>query len=60
MPKKITSETKEAIDKMLTKDPVDRIPLAAIRGLKYFKNYLEMEPVIIGIMLGVHPMPIDL
>ena len=56
----MTSETKEAIDKMLTKDPVDRIPLAAIRGLKYFKNYLEMEPVIIGIMLGVHPMPIDL
>lgn len=60
LPKKITSDASEAIHQMLKNDPVERIELGKIRGLKYFRSYLEMEPKIIGIILGIHPMPIDL
>lgn len=44
---------------MLVTDPKQRITIPELRKLRFFKNLREVEPKIIGIIVGFHPMPID-
>lgn len=44
---------------MLVTDPKERITIREMRKLKFFMDLQDIEPKIIGIIVGFHPMPID-
>jgi hypothetical protein len=44
---------------MLVTDPEKRITIPEIRKLKFFKEIKNIEPEIIGLIVGFHAMPID-
>lgn len=44
---------------MLITNPEKRITIPEIRNLKFFRDLREIEPKVIGIIVGFHPMPID-
>lgn len=44
---------------MLVTDPKERITIPEMRKLKFFMDLEDIEPKIIGIIVGFHPMPID-
>jgi hypothetical protein len=44
---------------MLVTNPKDRITIPELRKLKFFVNLKNIEPKIIGLIIGFHPTPID-
>lgn len=44
---------------MLVTNPTKRITIPELRKLQFFKNLRQVEPKIIGLIVGFHPMPID-
>lgn len=59
LPSDISVEAIEVIQKMLVTDPEKRITIPEIRKLKFFKEIKNIEPEIIGLIVGFHAMPID-
>jgi serine/threonine protein kinase len=59
IPSNISLEATEVIKKMLINDPAERLNIPKLRRLKFFTDLRTVEPKIIGIIVGFHPMPID-
>jgi 5'-AMP-activated protein kinase catalytic alpha subunit len=59
IPSDISLEATEVIKKMLVNDPAKRLTIPKLRKLKFFTDLRTVEPKLIGIIVGFHPMPID-
>ena len=59
LPCDISMEAIDVIRKMLVTDPEQRIKLREIRKLAYFQELKKIQPEVIGLIVGFHPMPID-
>jgi hypothetical protein len=59
IPSDISLEATIVIKKILINNPVERPTIPKLRKLKFFTNLKSIEPKIIGIIVGFHPMPID-
>lgn len=60
MPEYVSPEAREAIEAMLVTNPDKRITIQQLRRLTFFEKIKHLEPQIYGLMVGMHPMPIDL
>lgn len=60
VPEYLSEEAKDVLKCMLNVNPKERMKLSELREHPFLEKYTKMEPKIFGLVVGYHPMPIDL